>query len=186
MMAEIIHQAMLTERMVCFVHFIGLTLCAWVVVVETGSWFCGRFLPSLISSTFAVSCDRICPCWRARLQVEAATEIMAGLEQSEAAAVGGFQSTHWSLVLAAIDINSPRAEDALRRLCEAYWYPAYVFIRRRGSEAELAKYLTQEFFSRLIAKQDLRFADREKGRFRTFVMACVEHFLSNERKKGQT
>ena len=111
---------------------------------------------------------------------------MAGLEQSEAAAVGGFQSTHWSLVLAAIDINSPRAEDALRRLCEAYWYPVYVFIRRRGSEAELAKDLTQEFFSRLIAKQYLRVADREKGRFRTFVMACVEHFLSNERKKEQT
>jgi len=111
---------------------------------------------------------------------------MAGLEQSEAAAVGGFQSTHWSLVLAAIDINSPRAEDALRRLCEAYWYPVYVFIRRRGSEAELAKDLTQEFFSRLIAKQYLRVADREKGRFRTFVMACVEHFLSNERKKQQT
>ena len=111
---------------------------------------------------------------------------MARLEHSEAAAIGGFQNTQWSMVLAAIAIDSPQAQEALSRLCEAYWYPVYVFIRRRGSEAELAKDLTQEFFARLIAKQYLRVADREKGRFRTFVMACVEHFLSNERKKEQT
>ena len=112
-------------------------------------------------------------------------EIMADFEHFEASVVGGFKSTHWSLVLAAIDTDSPQAQEALGRLCEAYWYPIYAFIRRRGSEAELAKDLTQEFFSRLIARQYLRVADREKGRFRTFVMSCVEHFLSNERKKEQ-
>jgi len=61
-----------------------------------------------------------------------------------------------------------------------------VFIRRRGEEAEPAKDLTQEFFSRLLDKQYLRTADPERGRFRTFLMSCVDHFLSNERKKERT
>jgi RNA polymerase sigma-70 factor (ECF subfamily) len=64
-------------------------------------------------------------------------------------------------------------------------YPLYAFIRRRGHDAEPAKDLTQEFFCRLLAKQYLRVADRERGRFRTFLLTCVEHFLSNERKKEQ-
>jgi len=97
-----------------------------------------------------------------------------------------FQSTHWSLVLAASKGDSPQAHEALSRLCQTYWYAIYVFIRRRGAEAEPAKDLTQEFFSRLLAKQYLRTADPERGRFRTFLMSCVDHFLSNERKKERT
>lgn len=97
-----------------------------------------------------------------------------------------FQNTHWSLVLAACQADSRQAHEALSRLCQTYWYPVYVFIRRRGAEAEPAKDLTQEFFSRLLAKQYLRTADPERGRFRTFLMSCVEHFLSNERKKERT
>ena len=111
---------------------------------------------------------------------------MARVEHSEAAAVGGFQITQWSMVLAANQADSPKAEEALSRLCQNYWYPIYVFIRRRGHEAEPAKDLTQEFFTRLIAKQYLRIADRERGRFRTFLMSCVDHFLSNEHKKENT
>jgi len=113
-------------------------------------------------------------------------EIMARLEHSDAVAVGGFKITHWSMVLAANQADSPEAQEALGRLCQTYWYPVYVFIRRRGHEAEPAKDLTQEFFTRLIAKQYLRIADRERGRFRTFLMSCVDHFLSNERKKEHT
>jgi RNA polymerase sigma factor (sigma-70 family) len=111
---------------------------------------------------------------------------MANMEHSAAVAVEGFQSTHWSVVLAANQADSPQAQEALGRLCQTYWYPLYAFIRRRGNDAEPAKDLTQEFFSRLIAKEYLRIADRERGRFRTFLMSCVEHFLSNERKKEQT
>lgn len=97
-----------------------------------------------------------------------------------------FQSTHWSLILAANQADSPQALEALGRLCQTYWYPLYAFIRRRGHEAEPAKDLTQEFFSRLLEKQFLRIADQERGRFRTFLLSCVEHFLSNERKKENT
>jgi RNA polymerase sigma-70 factor (ECF subfamily) len=101
------------------------------------------------------------------------------------AAAAGFQNTHWSLVLAANEADSTEAHQALSQLCQTYWYPIYAFIRRRGHDAEPAKDLTQEFFSRLLAKQYLRTVDKERGRFRTFLLACVEHFLSNERKKEQ-
>jgi RNA polymerase sigma-70 factor (ECF subfamily) len=110
---------------------------------------------------------------------------MAHSEHSTAA-TESFQSTHWSLVLAANQADSPQAQEALGRLCRTYWYPLYAFIRRRGHEADPAKDLTQEFFSRLLAKQYLRIADRERGRFRTFLLSCVDHFLSNERKKEHT
>ena len=108
---------------------------------------------------------------------------MAGSDHSAPLVMESFQSTHWSLVLAANQDDSPQAHEALSRLCRAYWYPLYAFIRRRGHDVEPAKDLTQEFFSRLLAKQYLRIADRERGRFRTFLLACVEHFLSNERKR---
>ena len=111
---------------------------------------------------------------------------MAKLEHSEAVAVGGFQNTHWSMVLAANQMDTPEAQEALSRLCQTYWYPVYLFIRRRGHDTEPAKDLTQEFFTRLIAKQYHRIADRERGRFRNFLMSCVDHFLSNERKKEHT
>jgi len=98
---------------------------------------------------------------------------------------GDFQRTRWSVVLAAGQADSPQAEAALARLCQAYWRPVYEFIRRRGYEVEESKDLTQEFFCRLIEKQFLRIADRERGRFRTFLLACVEHFLGHERRKAQ-
>jgi DNA-directed RNA polymerase specialized sigma24 family protein len=104
---------------------------------------------------------------------------MASFDNSNVA----FQITRWSMVLAAHEADSPASQEALSQLCETYWYPVYAFIRRRGHEPEPAKDLTQEFFSRLIAKKYLRVADRERGRFRTFLLACVDHFLSNERKK---
>ncbi len=111
---------------------------------------------------------------------------MANFDQATAAGAGGFQMTNWSMVLAANQADTPAAHEALSRLCETYWYPVYAFIRRRGHEVEPAKDLTQEFFGRLIAKQYLRIADRERGRFRTFLLACVDHFLANEWKKERT
>jgi RNA polymerase sigma-70 factor (ECF subfamily) len=108
---------------------------------------------------------------------------MADSDSSRPEADAGFRATHWSLVLAAHQTDSPQAQEALEQLCRNYWHPVYAFIRRRGHDIEAAKDLTQEFFARLLAKQYLKVADRERGRFRTFLLACVEHFLSNERKK---
>ena len=97
---------------------------------------------------------------------------------------GRFQTTHWSLVLAARDRATPEAEGALADLCAAYWYPLYAFVRRKGHDPEHAADLTQEFFARLLEKDYLRSVDRSKGRFRSFLLAACTHFLANERDRA--
>jgi RNA polymerase sigma-70 factor (ECF subfamily) len=91
-----------------------------------------------------------------------------------------FATTHWSVVLAAGENDSVPARRALEALCQAYWYPIYVYVRRKGHGPEDAQDLTQEFFAQLIAKEHLRLADRERGRFRTFLLAILDHFLARE------
>src|SRR5262245_4866836 len=90
-----------------------------------------------------------------------------------------FATTHWSVVLAAGQEDSA-AQSALETLCRVYWYPIYVYVRRKGHGPDDAQDLTQEFFARLISKQHLRLADRNKGRFRTFLLAMLDYFLARE------
>jgi RNA polymerase sigma factor (sigma-70 family) len=92
-----------------------------------------------------------------------------------------FYTTRWSLVIAASDPHSSSAETALAELCQAYWYPVYSFIRRSGHCADDARDLTQAFFARVLEKGYLRDARQERGRFRSFLLASVRHFLANER-----
>ncbi len=92
---------------------------------------------------------------------------------------GIFATTHWSLVLAAGGA-SPEAQDALAGLCQAYWYPLYAYARSRGHRVEDAQDLTQEFFARLLAHNWLGRADRNKGRFRSFLLGAMRHFLDDE------
>src|SRR5688572_23999281 len=108
---------------------------------------------------------------------------MAFEPPTEHAAVPGpeyFATTHWSVVLTAQRHDSTRAEAALGRLCETYWYPLYAFVRRQGHSAHDAQDLTQEFFARLLAKGWLAGVDRERGRFRSWLLAATKHFLANE------
>lgn len=90
-------------------------------------------------------------------------------------------TTRWTVVLAAGRSDSSESRAALETLCEAYWYPVYAFVRRAGHSSDEARDLTQEFFSRVIEKRYLRAARPERGRFRSFLLASVRHFLSNER-----
>ena len=103
--------------------------------------------------------------------------------------VGGrhatFVTTHWSVVLTARRSDTTRAQAALARLCQAYWYPLYAYVRRRGYQAPDAQDLTQEFFARLLEQNWLAQADRERGRFRTFLLAALSHFLANEWDKAR-
>jgi RNA polymerase sigma factor (sigma-70 family) len=94
---------------------------------------------------------------------------------------GHFDTTQWSLVVAAADRTSPKAEEALATLCQSYWYPVYSYVRRQGYSADDAADLTQGFFTRLLEKDYLQQVDRERGRFRAFLLASCRHFLSNER-----
>jgi RNA polymerase sigma-70 factor (ECF subfamily) len=92
-----------------------------------------------------------------------------------------FMTTRWSLVVAAGDGRSPQAESALATLCEAYWFPVYAFIRRSGKSEDEARDLTQAFFARVIEKNYFKDAREDRGRFRSFLLTSVRHFLSNER-----
>lgn len=91
-----------------------------------------------------------------------------------------FVTTRWSVVLAARGKSSPESAAALETLCRAYWYPLYAYVRGSGHSPHDAQDLTQEFFARLLAKDYLQAADREKGRFRTFLRVCLKRFLANE------
>jgi len=95
-----------------------------------------------------------------------------------------FETTHWSVVLAAGDIDSPKAHAALARLCQTYWYPVYCCVRRHGRSPEDAQDLTQAFFAKLIEKNQISLADRERGRFRTFLLRSLENFLKSEFEKA--
>lgn len=95
-----------------------------------------------------------------------------------------FETTQWSLVLAAGQGGSEAAEAALARLCSLYWYPVFAFVRRQGYPAEAAKDLTQGFFARLIEKGDLGAADRSRGRFRSFLLTNCQYFVANERDRA--
>jgi RNA polymerase sigma factor (sigma-70 family) len=91
-----------------------------------------------------------------------------------------FTTTHWSVVRAAGQVDSARSTAALENLCSTYWYPLYAYVRRRGQDAEGAKELTQEFFARLLAKGLLAGVDPTKGRFRSWLLGVMNHFLAHE------
>lgn len=104
---------------------------------------------------------------------------------SSRAASDHFATTQWSLVLAAQDGTSPEARAALAALCRSYWYPLYAFIRRQGFDVDQAQDLIQEFFTRLLEKDFLAMVDREKGKFRSFLLKACTHFLANERDRAR-
>jgi RNA polymerase sigma-70 factor (ECF subfamily) len=91
-----------------------------------------------------------------------------------------FVTTRWSLVLSAGNQKSPQSAAALEKLCRAYWYPLYAFVRRRGQSPEDARDLTQEFFARLLERNWIGRAEERKGRFRSFLLSAMNHFLADE------
>lgn len=92
-----------------------------------------------------------------------------------------FTTTQWSLVLGTMDNAPARAAAALERLCTRYWFPIYAFIRRQGHDAHQAEDLTQSFFQFGLERRVFHQADREKGRFRNFIVASLANFLNNHR-----
>jgi RNA polymerase sigma factor (sigma-70 family) len=98
---------------------------------------------------------------------------------------GRFATTRWSLVLSAGRADERGSSEALAVLCETYWPPVYAYIRRSGYNSDEAQDLTQEFFTRVIEKHYFADADPVRGRFRSFLLASVRHFLSNERDARQ-
>ena len=98
---------------------------------------------------------------------------------------GLFRTTHWSVVLAAGQLDAPQSREALEKLCRTYWYPLYAYVRREGFGAADAQDLAQEFFARLLAKNYLGQVGPQKGKFRSFLLAALRHFLSDQRDRAR-
>lgn len=108
-------------------------------------------------------------------------------EESNAAPSPGpqFPATHWSVILAGVGTSSEQAGKAVQHLCEAYWHPIYHYLRRSGRSPADAQDLTQGFFARVIAKDYLGQVDRNRGRFRSFLLGSLKHFLADEWDRQQ-
>lgn len=94
-----------------------------------------------------------------------------------------FATTRWTMVSEA---SSENPAQALEELCQTYWFPLYAYIRRSGETKENAEDLTQGFFQHLLSRSDLATLDREKGKFRSFLLASLKNYISNDRDKKQT
>ena len=97
-----------------------------------------------------------------------------------------FVTTHWSVVLAAKQGSSAEAAAALEKLCRSYWRPLYAYIRRERHDATEAQDLTQEFFARLLEKDFLSHLHHQRGKFRSFLLTFLKHFLAEQRRKAGT
>lgn len=97
-----------------------------------------------------------------------------------------FPTTQWSIVLDARTPASPGVDAALENLCGMYWCPLYIFVRRRGFSPHDAQDITQAFFARMLEKDILNSVGPEKGKFRSFLLACMNHFLSHERERSRS
>ncbi len=86
--------------------------------------------------------------------------------------------------MAAGGDSSPEVAAALEQLCRAYWFPLYAYVRRRGNDPVSSQDLTQEFFCRLLEKRWLSTVDKERGRFRSFLLSAMSNFLANEWDKA--
>ena len=95
---------------------------------------------------------------------------------------GVFATTHWSVVLAAGEENTPQSAAALEQLCRSYWYPLYAFVRRQGRSPEDAQDLTQDFFAHLLSNGFPCGARPERGKFRSFLLVALRHFLVDQHR----
>lgn len=108
-----------------------------------------------------------------------------GTERNSTPGQSSFATTHWSIVLAAGNQSSPDYTRALSTLCQTYWYPLYVYLRRWGCDREKAEDYTQGFFASLLERQGIEKADPKQGKFRSFLLASLRHFLADEWDRTQ-
>ena len=105
---------------------------------------------------------------------------MRDSKENQPPATREFTTTHWSVVLSAVDARAPGAPEALAQLCRTYWYPLYAFIRRKGYDCHDAEDLTQSFLVRLTTSDFIQKADPERGRFRSYLLTALNRFVVDE------
>jgi DNA-directed RNA polymerase specialized sigma24 family protein len=107
-----------------------------------------------------------------------------GESERSATPAGLFATTHWSVVLASGQQDSPLAAEALEKLCRTYWYPLYAYVRRRGYGHDDAQDLTQGFLLQLLERKSFARVEQSKGLFRSFLLAGMNYFLADERSRA--
>ena len=110
---------------------------------------------------------------------------MAASQNERQNSAARFATTHWSVVVAAGKSVSSESQRALAQLCEAYWYPIYAYARRGGLTVDDAQDMTQQFFADLLERCTVKAANRERGRFRSFLLTSFKYFLSKERERAR-
>jgi len=113
---------------------------------------------------------------------------MPSLEQNPEAPGGNaaaFVTTHWSVVLAAKDGTESKAGEAMAYLCRTYWYPLYAYLRRKGCNEPDAQDLVQGFFAHLLSHHSIDHVAPERGKFRSFLLASLNHFMADQRDHAQ-
>lgn len=106
-----------------------------------------------------------------------------GVVMFENPSAAPFPTTCWGRVLEAGDPAAPESRAALEELCRDYWYPLYAFVRREGHDPETAQDLVQGLFASLLERDDLRRLHPDRGRFRSFLMACCSHYIARHRER---
>ena len=109
----------------------------------------------------------------------------ATASDSTSGSAQAFATAHWSDVLASKQGDSSEAAAALEKLCRTYWYPLYAFLRREGRSPHDAQDLTQGFFAHLLQRDFLENVGPQRGKFRSFLLAALKHFLSDEWDKAR-
>lgn len=94
-----------------------------------------------------------------------------------------FKTTQWNVILASADVDNREGQLALERFCRLYWAPIYVFLRSQGYDNRTAEDYTQGFFADFLSRRGLAGVSPEKGRFRSFLIVSLKHFVSRERAK---
>src|SRR4030095_3778631 len=114
--------------------------------------------------------------------------VKSDVGKEEAGDRRAFATTRWSLILSAAKSESGEqaARNALEELCRTYWRPVFSFICRRGYSMQDAQDLTQDFFMKILERNWLEHADRNRGRFRTLLLTSVQNFLINATERGRT
>ena len=112
--------------------------------------------------------------------------LLGPIRMNQSREPGSFVTTHWSLVLAAGQRALPDSAKALEALCQAYWGPVYLYVRRHVADVHEAQDLTQAFFTQLLERNILAVAQPARGRFRSFLLTSVRNFLHNEWDKQKT
>jgi RNA polymerase sigma factor (sigma-70 family) len=96
-----------------------------------------------------------------------------------------FATTHWSVVLSAVDSSSPQYKQSLKILCQTYWFPLYAYLRRHGYNTHEAQDCTQDFFMNMIEKDSLRLVNPDRGKFRSYILSALKHFMADRSDRAR-